>query len=164
MNRKIIISIIAIILIAAGATAAYLFLKPAEKSAAPSKTAESTVEQDKDNAKKQPAQPQLAAQPGSYTPYSAEAFANAKGKRLLFFHASWCPQCRKLEADIIKTKLPDGVTIFKVDYDTATSLRQKYAVTLQTTVVNVDQSGEPINKIVAYDDPSYATLQRAFNL
>lgn len=162
MNRKIIVILLVTVFVITAAAAAYLLMKPAEKTAAPSKTAGPTPAQD--TSKKQPAQAQLATQPGSYQPYSEEAFAKAEGKRLLFFHAPWCPQCRKLEADILKTKLPDGLTIFKVDYDTATSLRQKYAVTLQTTVIDVSRDGEPINKIVAYDDPSYATLQRAFNL
>jgi hypothetical protein len=41
-----------------------------------------------------------------------------------------------------------------VDYDTHTALRQKYGVTLQTTIVRVDDEGKLVKKYVAYQDPS----------
>lgn len=99
-----------------------------------------------------------APTPGSYQDYSPSLLANTSGTRLLFFHAQWCPQCRALEADIKQTSLPSGVTVFKVDYDTSQSLRQKYGVTLQTTVVKVDSAGNGVSKFVAYDDPSWRAV------
>ena len=96
--------------------------------------------------------------PGSYVAYSDEAAAKAKGTKLLFFHAPWCPQCRALEADINKNGAPDGTTIFKVDYDSAQELRQKYGVTLQTTVVLIDDEGKLVKKFVANDDPTLAAV------
>lgn len=100
-------------------------------------------------------------QPGTYTSYTAEAFAAASGRRVLFFHAGWCPQCRELETSITNTGVPAGMTIFKVDYDTNTSLRQQYGVTLQTTVVEVSESGDLLKKHVAYNDPSLPAVLKA---
>lgn len=98
---------------------------------------------------------------GAYVPYSAEAFANAEGRRWLFFHAGWCPQCRALEKDIEQQGVPDGVTIFKVNYDSETALKKKYGVTLQTTVVEVDANGNEVQKFVAYDDPTIQAVMNA---
>lgn len=94
----------------------------------------------------------------SYQEYSPEAVANTSGTKILFFHANWCPQCKKLEADIKQTSLPSDVTVFEVDYDTSQDLKQKYGVTLQTTLVKVDDSGEIVSKFIAYDDPSWEAV------
>jgi thioredoxin 1 len=37
-----------------------------------------------------------------------------------------------------------GVTIVKVDYDTATDLKRRYGVTMQHTSVQVDGASEPV--------------------
>lgn len=95
---------------------------------------------------------------GHYVDYSSNIIASTSGTKLLFFHAPWCPQCRALEADINKQGAPNGVTIIKVDYDSNQDLRKKYGVTLQTTVVRVDDQGELVSKFVAYDDPSLASV------
>lgn len=95
---------------------------------------------------------------GLYTEYSESKLASVTGTKILFFHASWCPQCRALEADIEKQGVPEGTTIFKVDYDNAQDLRKKYGVTLQTTVVKVDEQGNLISKFTPYQKP---TLQNA---
>jgi thiol-disulfide isomerase/thioredoxin len=98
---------------------------------------------------------------GRYENYSAEAFENEKmTQRLLFFHASWCPQCRELDASILATPLPAGVVIFKVDYDSRQDLRKKYGVTLQTTVVKVDKDGNKLQSFVAYDEPTFSSVER----
>lgn len=86
---------------------------------------------------------------GSYEAYSAEKVAAAgDSKVLLFFHAEWCPLCRPLDADIKAhlSDIPSGVIILKVDYDTETALRQKYGVTYQHTIVEVDSAGRMIEK------------------
>lgn len=95
---------------------------------------------------------------GKYVDYSQEALANAEGRRWIFFHAGWCPQCKALEDDINATGVPDGITIFKADYDTSGELKKKYGVTQQTTIVEVDEQGNKINSFVAYDDPSVAAV------
>ncbi|WP_395639818.1 thioredoxin family protein [Pseudolysinimonas sp.] len=95
-----------------------------------------------------------SATAGTYLDYSEAAVAAAEGRVLLFFHASWCPQCRAIEDDILAQGVPAGVTILHVDYDSNQALRQRYGVTLQTTFVEVDSSGDPLQSHVAYDDPS----------
>lgn len=102
--------------------------------------------------------------PGAYTDYSESTIADAKGTKLLFFHALWCPQCRELDASIRSSTLPDNLTILKVDYDTNQSLRQKYGVTLQTTVVQIDDAGEKVKSFVAYDSPTFEAVKTAFGL
>lgn len=98
---------------------------------------------------------------GAYVDYSDGAIVATPGPKVLFFHASWCPQCRALDEDLRARGVPDGLTVFKVDYDSRTDLRQKYGVTIQTTVVFVDDSGELISRSVLYDDPSVASLMAA---
>lgn len=94
-----------------------------------------------------------ATTPGKYIAFSEEALHKSEGRRILFFHAQWCPQCRSLEADIKKQGVPNGMTILQVNYDSATTLRQKYGVTLQTTFVEIDSSGKLLKKHVAYNEP-----------
>lgn len=87
--------------------------------------------------------------PGSYEAYSESKVAQADGKKVvLFFHAAWCPTCRTLESDINGQleNIPSDVMILKVDYDTALTLRQKYGVTIQHTLVHVDTEGNQISK------------------
>jgi thiol-disulfide isomerase/thioredoxin len=100
-----------------------------------------------------------AAREGSYEPYAPEKLAMAAdGDVVLFFRASWCPTCRALDANIRSNLggIPDGVTILDVDYDTATELKQKYGVTYQHTLVQVDAEGNMIARWTG--SPTLATL------
>jgi thiol-disulfide isomerase/thioredoxin len=86
---------------------------------------------------------------GSYEAYSAEKLAKAnEGDVVLFFRASWCPTCTALDASIKASApvIPSGLTILDVDYDNSQSLKQKYGVTYQHTLVQVDASGTLIKK------------------
>ncbi len=86
-------------------------------------------------------------QKGSYEAYSVDKLALAnKGDVILFFRATWCPTCRALDADIKANSVPAGVTILDVDYDTEIALKQKYGVTTQHTLVQVDAAGTLIKK------------------
>lgn len=95
-----------------------------------------------------------SVQVGVYRQYDSQVLANTDGTRILFFHASWCPQCRALESSIQAGTIPAGVTIFKVDYDSHQELRQRYGVTLQTTLVLLDDQENAVKKYVAYDQPT----------
>lgn len=108
----------------------------------------------------QPSTDPSASQPasGSYVDYREGVIENTAGQKILFFHAPWCSQCRALEASIQKGPVPEGVTIIKVDYDSMQELRQKYGVTLQTTLVKVDDNGQLVEKYVAYSKPSLDAL------
>ncbi len=86
---------------------------------------------------------------GTYTTYDENAVSlSAADTNILFFHATWCPTCRGLDSDISSNmaNIPDGVAIYKVDYDTAVALRQKYGVTTQHTLVEIDDKGNLLQK------------------
>lgn len=90
----------------------------------------------------------------NYLDYKADLVESTTGKRVLFFHASWCSQCKELDESIKTGKIPGGVTIFKTDYDSNQKLRQQYGVTLQTTLVLLDEKGGLAKKYVSYEDPN----------
>jgi len=84
-----------------------------------------------------------------YVVYSKSAFDAASGKkRVLFFHAPWCPTCRPADAAFQKDAalIPEGVVLFKTDYDTSTDLKNKYSITYQHTFVQVDSNGNEVSK------------------
>ena len=100
------------------------------------------------------------AQPAKYVTYSSADVAADKNTKLLFFHAPWCPQCRALDTDITKSITSEsGLSVYKVDYDSNQALRQKYGVTLQTTVVRIDDAGNLVEKYVAYNEPTFANVK-----
>lgn len=84
-----------------------------------------------------------------YLTYSQTAFAAASDKkRVLFFHAPWCPTCRPADAAFQKDSvlIPESVILFKTDYDTSTELKKKYGVTYQHTFVQIDGQGNEVTK------------------
>ena len=86
---------------------------------------------------------------GSYEAYTPEKLAFAEtGNVVLFFAASWCPSCRALEKDIKEnlSNIPTDLKILKVDYDNSQELKQKYGVTTQHTLVQVNKDGNMISK------------------
>lgn len=96
---------------------------------------------------------------GSYEAYDSAKLALAEtGDVVLFFRASWCPTCRTLDADIRAnlSSIPEGVTILDLNYDDSTALKQKYGVTYQHTLVQVDSSGNQITKWTG--SPTLASL------
>jgi hypothetical protein len=99
-----------------------------------------------------------ASSPGAYIDYREGVIAATAGDKVLFFHAPWCTQCRQLEQSILSEGIPDGTTIIKVDFDSETELRQRYGVTLQTTVVHIDDEGEALGSTVLYDEPTIDAL------
>ncbi|MDQ0577506.1 thioredoxin [Agromyces albus] len=109
----------------------------------------------------EPTEEPAADAPGAYVDYTDDVIATTAGRKVLFFHASWCPQCRTLDEELRTQGVPDGLTVIKVDYDSMTELRQRYGVTLQTTVVYVDDAGEMLSSAVIYDEPSVASLVAA---
>lgn len=154
--------IILFILAAIAASVLYLLLRP-EPASTPS--ASQPAPQAPDDTVESPNEVETDVDtPGVYTDYSEAALADAKGTKLLFFHAPWCPQCRELDASIRSSTLPDNLTILKVDYDTNQALRQKYGVTLQTTLVQVDDTGGKVKSFVAYDSPTFGAVKTAFGL
>lgn len=157
MNKSTLFVVGGIVLLMAGAFA-YLLLVPAKKEDMPTTTSQTSKTKE---APKQPVEPApQTPQPGEYVSYSKDAVLSTPDTKLLFFHAPWCPQCRQIESDIQKEGVPDGVTVFKVDYDTNQQLRQQYGVTLQTTFVKIDDKGVKIASYVAYKEPTFDSVKR----
>lgn len=152
MRKSLLIGMVASVIIIAITIALAASMLP--KQAADTKPANSGQQ----TPASQTAQPPQQATPGVYTDYSAAKVNQTGGTKILFFHASWCPQCRELDKSIKAGAIPANVTIFKVDYDTNQVLRQKYGVTVQTTLVKIDDSGAMIKKYVAYDMPTLQAL------
>ena len=150
MNKKTVVFCIAILL-AIGGGSAYLLASNDGKSAKQAMVSKST---DNQLTSQNSSKPQNNNTPGTYIDYKDGVVADTKGTKLLFFHAPWCPQCRQIESDIKQNGVPSGVTIIKVDYDSSRELKQKYDVTLQTTFVKIEDSGDLVKKYVAYDEPT----------
>lgn len=154
MDNKIKLVIVSIVVIMA-AGAAYLFMT---NQSTDEKAATVTNQPSPSVPAKETSDKPTTTTAGKYIAYSDDALSNEKGKRVLFFHAPWCPQCRKLDASIQAGSIPSDVTILKVDYDSNQKLRQQYGVTIQTTVVLLDENGKTEKKFVAYDDPSLQSV------
>ena len=167
MNKKLIIGIIFLVIVAVGS--GIYFSNNSKREMSLGDTAKggegSTLDQEKDKeamkqseseettmktdvmAKKEDTSMPNGA--GSYETYSPEKIAKAAtGNVVLFFRASWCPTCRALDADIKAhlKDIPSALTILDVDYDNSTSLKEKYGVTYQHTFVQVDANGSLIKK------------------
>ena len=85
-----------------------------------------------------------------YVEYTPERFEDASGEfhRVYFFHASWCPSCRRAHREFRDNpdQIPENVVIFKLDYDTEAQLRREFAVVYQHTFVLVDEGNNLIQK------------------
>ena len=153
MDKKLFFIAFAIVAVIGG-SAAYLLTTDSAKLAK-----DSMGSPNRKPAKPTPGSADTPSSQGAYIDYNENLIANTKGTKILFFYAPWCPQCRDLEADIKSKGVPPGVTIIKVDYDTNQALRQKYQVSLQTTLVLIDDSGNLVKKYVAYDEPTLEAVK-----
>lgn len=86
---------------------------------------------------------------GQYIAYTPESFQEASDKkRVLFFHAAWCPTCKQADQEFNAqiSSLPSNVVLFKTDYDTNTELKKKFGITYQHTFVLTDENGDEVKK------------------
>lgn len=85
-----------------------------------------------------------------YVYYSDAEYAKAKerGRAVLNFWAGWCPTCLGLDQELKdrSSEIPKDVTLLRVNYDTETSLKQKYNIVFQHTLVQVNKDGSEITK------------------
>jgi len=81
-----------------------------------------------------------------YIEYSEEELKNSKWNIVLFFNATWCPSCQTSDKNFNSDKVPDNLSLLKVDYDKYTDLKQKYWITMQHTFVQVDWDWNEIKK------------------
>src|SRR5690606_21946600 len=97
-------------LVIAGGLMLAVVLQPVEK--------DEPTQQSNTNNEKPVVDQETTLQPGRYQAYQ-ESLVAAKGynETILFFHASWCPECRAFEMAINDSTIPEGTQILKVDYD-----------------------------------------------
>lgn len=74
------------------------------------------------------------------------------GDIVLFFHADRCPSCREAEKNFLASGIPDGLTILKVDFDTAKDLKIKYNILSQTSFVYIKPDGTLIKRWIGGRD------------
>ena len=90
---------------------------------------------------------------GFFKPFvSFEDLSEGPENKVIYFSASWCPSCRVLKASLNTEKIPERLGIYDVDYDTATELKQKYSITSQHALVQVDSEGNLITKWLGGND------------
>lgn len=82
----------------------------------------------------------------NYMVYDAQKVSDSDENKVLFFHASWCPDCVAANKSIAETSTTTWLKIFKIDFDDSVELRKKYGVTKQHTFVQIDSDGELIKK------------------
>ncbi len=103
-------------------------------------------EQDPAQSEAPDSSPAATQNTGTYVDYEGvQTIADAADtKRVLFFHASWCPTCNAFEDDILDQGVPAGVTMIQANFDDDTELKQQYGVTVQSTFVLLDESGNAV--------------------
>lgn len=72
------------------------------------------------------------------------------GDIVLFFHADRCPTCNEAEKNFLQNDIPEGLTILKVDFDTARDLKQKYGILTQTSYVLIRPDGSMIKRWIGW--------------
>jgi len=87
-----------------------------------------------------------------YSDYSEDLVKNSTWNIVLQFHANWCPSCVSLDKNLMWSKIPENLTILKVDYDKESDLKEKYSITMQHTSVLVDSEWNMIKKWVSSRD------------
>ncbi len=83
---------------------------------------------------------------GMFIEYSAEKVAATSGNKVLFFHANWCPSCITAAKNLSADSIPEGLNVFKVDYDSSADLKVKYGVVSQHTFVQIDDNGTMVKR------------------
>jgi len=70
----------------------------------------------------------------------------AKGKTVVFFFASWCPNCRATVSELNArwSEVNPDLTLVIADYDKETALKSRYGVTYQDTFVLLDGKGDAV--------------------
>lgn len=87
--------------------------------------------------------------------------------KLLYFHASWCQSCKRLDAGRVIERLQErepGLTVERVDVDTQVPLLERYGVSVTPTLLLVDADGFPLGKAPLDLDRPDATLERLHKL
>ncbi len=159
MNKKLVAIIVAVVAVLAIGGGAWALMQNQTSSTTSddammkNETTSDDAVKDDESMEKDGAMTDEAAmsEHGSYVTladYNGNKSKYADSTKVYFFHAPWCPVCKEFDEKITADAglVPTGVTIIKTDFDSETDLRQKYGVTYQHTFVQVDDSGELVDK------------------
>lgn len=74
------------------------------------------------------------------------AIAAKEDKAVIFFFASWCPNCILTLTELSEkwSEVEPDITLVIADYDTETELKAKYGVTYQDTFVLLDDKADGV--------------------
>lgn len=80
-------------------------------------------------------------------------------KKVLFFHAAWCPLCIEKDENLRQWYSSEQVPlpVYRIDFDTADALKKQYRVSYQDTFVLVDGNGTALQTLVL---PKLSELKR----
>ena len=81
-----------------------------------------------------------------YADYAANPDMYDAGRVVLFFNADWCSTCQEAVGNLTSEKIPAGLTIVSIDYDSSDDLKRQYGITTQHTFVQVDANGDELAK------------------
>lgn len=149
MSKKILLALVLVVLsLLVGGGIIYARSRVTN---APSSSQPQSIE----NIQPKPQEPQERT--GVYEDYDVTKLSQAQdGKVVLFFMARWSKTSKNLDATL-KSKdanIPNNFTILLVDYDKNYQLRKKYEVPFENTFVQVDVSGNMINRWSGSEDPA----------
>jgi thiol-disulfide isomerase/thioredoxin len=92
----------------------------------------------------------MVPKPGEFKTYDQSELSHAKDGHsvVLFFNATWCSTCQAAVKEINNNlgSIDPTLHILSVDYDSSSTLRQKYGVQMQHTFVSVNSNGELLKK------------------
>ncbi len=151
MNKKILISLLIVVLLIALGFVYYSNLSTKKSDLSMNGKTDSPTEKSMDKMDKVANE----SAKSKYLIYSEGALTDAsQNRRVLFFYASWCPTCRPADSEFLEkaSSLPDNLTLIRVNYNDPDTdqnerdLARKYNVTYQHTFVQIDQNGNEIKK------------------
>ncbi|MFK3665779.1 thioredoxin domain-containing protein [Ochrobactrum teleogrylli] len=84
------------------------------------------------------------AQLVQYTPSTNLKALAANGKTVVFFFATWCPNCILTLTELKEkwNEISPDITLVIADYDQETALKAEYGVTYQDTFVLLDKNAK----------------------
>lgn len=96
---------------------------------------------------------------GIYTDYTDDVIGDGDPS-VLFFHAVWCPICKRTDETLTQWYEEEDfpLSVYKVDYDNSSDLKERYGVTYQHTFVLLDGEGNTLKVLAAPSDEDLKSL------
>ena len=95
----------------------------------------------------------------SYSDADFKAAQAASKSIVVWFHASWCPTCRRQEqslSELSKDKSFDSILVLQADYDDSEDLQKRLKVTRQSSMVAFKGAAEVGRSIGVTREPDLA--------